>query len=114
MRQLDLNTENTLSRRDHVTRDQPRAIHSIVIHEGSVGASQIAYFALRWIDLNHEVIARQGHVLRHWTMDEPRPPHNKGVVAFKVKRAALERAFQHHQSHMHQFVPSGLSRPDTT
>ena len=61
----------------------------LIIHERAVGAAQVANFTLRRIDLNHEVIARQGHVLRHRTMDEPRPTHDKRVVPFEDKRAAL-------------------------
>ena len=40
--QLDLDPEDALSRRDHVTRDQPHPIHSIVVHKRTVRAAQIA------------------------------------------------------------------------
>ena len=88
-RQLDLDAKNTLPRRDHVARDQPDPVHSIVIHKRAVGAAQVAQLTLRRIDLNHEVIARESHVLRHRTMHEPRPPHDEGVVALEDERAAL-------------------------
>ena len=103
-------TRNTLCPAAITSPETRRApVHPMIIHKRAVGAAQVAKLALRRIDLNHEVIAREGHVLRHRTMHEPRPAHDERVVPLKNERAAFERAFEYIQNHTHQFVPS-LSR----
>ena len=105
---IDPDPEDALARRDHVARGQPNPVHSLIVHERPVRAPQVAQLALRRVDLDHEVIARERHVLRHRAMDEPRSADDERVVTVEHEGTTLAWALQHFQYHSHRFVP-GLS-----
>src|SRR5438132_1054825 len=77
---VDTYTDDTLARRDDVARVQPDPFHTMVVDECAIGAPQVAKLTQWRIDLNHEVVARQRHILGHRAMHESRTPHDERVV----------------------------------
>ena len=88
---------------------QPNPIHPLVVDERAVGASQVAQLALRRIDLNHEVIARQRHVLRHRAMHEPRPPDDERVVTVEDELLGLSAGLPVHPESHASYRSAGFS-----
>ncbi len=76
-------SKHALAGGDQVTRFEPHSLGSAIVDEGAVGTAEIAQLTLRRIDLDHEVVARQGHVFGHGTMHKARPADDERVMPFK-------------------------------
>src|SRR6185312_14641682 len=98
---LDPNLEHALPRRDSIAGVEPDPIHSLVVDEGAVRASQVADLATGGVDLDQKVIARECRILRHRAMNEPRTPDDERVGALEGKRSALAWALENIQDDSH-------------
>ncbi len=104
MGRLHADAEDALAGGDHVAGLEPDAVDALVVDEGAIGASQVAELALGRIDLNHEVIAGERHVLRHRAMHVPRAADDEGVVALEDEGSSFLGAFQYIQNHTHRIA----------
>ena len=85
---LDPDLEDALARRDLVAGFEADPLNLVVVDEGPVGAAEVAKLAAGGVDLDDEMIARERRVFRHRAMDEPRTPHDEGIVAIEDERLA--------------------------
>jgi hypothetical protein len=99
---LDRDAQDGLAPLDQVAVVQVDGADFLAVDEGAVGAAQVHQPATRWVDLGHEVVAREVLVLE-WQAEVGvlGAADNEGLVAIEGERLALVGPLDHREPDLH-------------